>query len=462
MSAKEKSTFSHFFKEDAFTKELIKDASKKQVEEAGTIKKDAIPEILISKDVSEDESTSYWQSLRAFFRNGNNSEGLSDTLSPVILAPLYTKSLVGSEFPLWLADEKFTGDGDFCLSLREIISQSLKDIESVEEVNLLNENIERILHIANTQLQDKQPQLFQPAIKNILNALEKELEVTGDEADKFKNNLQNLISSLPDSGVLLPYSNNTSFQLLEGAMVATLGQPREKLKQDTAHLASQLNDLLRVELDNNPKKKSDNSKESFGFADSMVNFDEISSMSPHGGSVSMAKDKVKRITAAVKILDDTATLLSQQGFVYVDELLYKNTNFDWQNLFDHVKVEAYKKGIGCDTVSDAFEQNVNKWTKLFVAKRIAELEIANNYQADIHDDYFAHFNWQNFSTEELNSCPHFILIADDIHLFDTEFSKLSTIFTNNIPIKIIAVSKDHYGGTKDAVGLHTQTELGAP
>ena len=154
MSAKEKSTFSHFFKEDAFTKELIKDASKKQVEEAGTIKKDAIPEILISKDVSEDESTSYWQSLRAFFRNGNNSEGLSDTLSPVILAPLYTKSLVGSEFPLWLADEKFTGDGDFCLSLREIISQSLKDIESVEEVNLLNENIERILHIANTQLQD--------------------------------------------------------------------------------------------------------------------------------------------------------------------------------------------------------------------------------------------------------------------------------------------------------------------
>ena len=81
MSAKEKSTFSHFFKEDAFTKELIEDVSKKQVDEAGIIKKDRIPEILISKDVSEDESTSYWQSLRAFFRNGNSSESLSDNLS---------------------------------------------------------------------------------------------------------------------------------------------------------------------------------------------------------------------------------------------------------------------------------------------------------------------------------------------------------------------------------------------
>ena len=69
--------------------------------------------------------------------------------------------------------------------------------------------------------------------------------------------------------------------------------------------------------------------------------------------------------------------------------------------------------------------------------------------------------WENFSSDELNSCPHFILIADDVHLFDTEFSKLSSLFANNIPVKIIAVSKDHFSGTKDSVGLHTHTELGA-
>lgn len=461
MSAKEKSTFSHFFKEDAFTKELIKDVPRKRVEEGGLIKKAIIPEILVSKDVSEDESNAFWQSLRAFFRNGNNAERLSDDLSPVILAPLYTKSLVGSDFPLWVADENFTGEGELCLSLKELISQRIKDIGSAQETNLLSENIERILHIAYTQLHDKQAQLFQPAINNIFSELEKELAITGDEADNFKKDLQNLVQSLPDNGVLLPYSNNTSFQLLEAAMVATLGQPREKLERDITHLTSQLNDLLRVEEDKNPKKKSPNSSDSFGFAKSMVNFDEISSMSPHGGSVSMGKDRVKRIKSSVKVLEDSKTMLNQHGFVFVDELLYKNKNIDWQNLFAHTKVESYKNGQGCDTVGDQFNQNINKWTKLFVAKRIAELEISNNYQADIHNDYFAHFSWQNFSTDELNSCPQFVLIADDVQLFDTEFAKLSALFSNNIPVKIVVVSQNHYGGAKDAVGLHTQTELGA-
>ena len=55
MSAKEKSTFSHFFKEDAFTKELIKDGPKKQRQEAGLIKKEIVPEILVSKDVFQNE-----------------------------------------------------------------------------------------------------------------------------------------------------------------------------------------------------------------------------------------------------------------------------------------------------------------------------------------------------------------------------------------------------------------------
>ena len=463
MSAKEKSTFSHFFKEDAFTKELIKETSNKQLsDEVGVIKKQIIPEIVAAKEASEDESTAHWQKLRAFFRNSNNSEGLSDNLSPVILSPLYTKAMVGTDFPVWVAAENFTGNGDFCLSLKEILVRSLQEIGSEEEAHILNENVERILHKTNTQLQDKQPQLFQSTISKILNELEKELDVTGNEADSFKGNLKKLAEVLPKDGALLPYSNNTSFQILEAAMTATLSGPREKLKREISGLTSQLNDLLRVEKDNNPSKKDSNiSKDSFDFANSMVNFDEISSMSPHGGSESMGEDRTKRISASLKVLESADTLLGQQGFVFLDELLLKNKNIDWQNFFINNKVEAYKKGKGCDAVEAEFKMGIAKWTKLFVAKRTAELEINNNFQVAIHNDYFEHFKWENLLADELNSCPHYILIADDVQLFDTEFSKLASLFSSNIPVKIVAVSKDHYGGAKDAVGLHTQTELGA-
>ena len=463
MSAKEKSTFSHFFKEDVFTKEIIKDAPDKHLSnEIGAIKKEVFPKIDLSEKGSEDESRAYWQKLRAFFRSGNNTDGIGEDFTPVMLSPLYTKAMVGAEFPVWVADVDFSGDGDFCISLKNLLTRSLEEVGSEKEAHILYENIEQILHIANTQLQDKKPQLFNSAIDNILDELEKDLDVTGDEAESFKSNLAKLKKSLPDNGALLPYSNNTSFQILEASMAATLGQPREKLKNEIDHLASQLNDLLRVEEDNNPiSKTSDPSKDSYGFATSMVNFDEIASMSPHGGSESMGKERIERITASLKVLEGADSLLSEQAFVFVDELLQKNKGIDWQNLFANAKIESYKEAKGCDSIGSQFEKSMAQWTKLFVAKRIAELEIDNIFQPGVHDDYFEHFMWENFSSDELNSCPHFILIADDVHLFDTEFSKLSHLIANNIPVKIIAVSNDHFCGTKDAVGLHTHTELGA-
>jgi ferredoxin len=462
MSATEKNTFSHFFKEDDFTNKLINDPSGQKILAAEEIiKKEIFPEITLSGEVSEEESTAYWQKLRVFFRNNNNSKGLADDLTPVILSPLYTRGMIGTDFPVWVADENFAGNGDFCLSLKELLKQTFAEI-GLEEAPLLYDSIERILHLTNTLLKDEKPQLFKPIINSVLSELQKELAVKGDEAETLNHNIEYFTKALPDNGALLPYSSNASWQILAAAMVATLNPTREKLKQEISHLTSQLNDLLRVEEDNNPQKKtSDNSKGSYDFANSMVNFSELSSMSPQGGSEHMSEARFKRITASVKVLEDAETLISQQGYVFVDELLHKDKNIDWQNLFAHNKIESYKNGKGCDAIATEFKQSIAKWTKLFVAKRIAELEVNHNFQADIHDDYFEHFNWENFSVDELNSCPHFILIADGVQLFDTEFSKLSTLFSQNIPVKIIAVSKDHFGGAKDAVGLHIQTELGA-
>ncbi len=134
---------------------------------------------------------------------------------------------------------------------------------------------------------------------------------------------------------------------------------------------------------------------------------------------------------------------------------------------EHAEVEVFQKGTGCDAIRSTFEQQISICTKFFIAKRIGELELENKYQPDIHDEYFKHFNWQSFSADELNNCPYFILIADDIQLFDEEFSKLSTMLSDNIPVKIVAVKRDDFvdynqnGSKKEVSGLHTHAELGA-
>lgn len=147
------------------------------------------------------------------------------------MSPLYTDTMVGTDFPVWIASENFEGKGELCLSLKEILTRCLNQIAPEEsDAYILKENIDRIVHIANKQFENKKPQFFQVAIIQILTKLEKQLDVSGDALESFNKSLDDLIKALPKNGVLLPYSNNTSFQILEAAMVATLGSGEKNLK----------------------------------------------------------------------------------------------------------------------------------------------------------------------------------------------------------------------------------------
>jgi len=460
MPTKEKSTFSHFFKDDAeIIQNIIEGTNGKQIiDKLGTATKEILPIINSPKTNSENEVSAQWKAIRSFFRSGKNTEGLSDHLTSVITSPLYTNKLVGSDFPVWVADEKYEGQGELCLSLKDVITNCLYEIAPEEsDAHILKANINRIVNIANDQLSDS-PQLFQSSIIKILDELEKQLDVTGDEVSNFNSSLKNLKKSLPTCGALLPYTINTSFQLLEAVMINTLNQSRKKLAYDISQLKCRLNDLLRVDREKNPNAQSaEKTKDSLGFADSMFNFDKLTTMVPNAGAESMGEERVNRITAVVKDLEAGETILSQKGFLFVDEKLHNNKNIDWKNLFGTTTIEAYKKGAGCSSATSAFNKNIASWEKLFVAVRVGTLEVNSDYHTDVHDDFFTHFGWENFSTSELKNCPHFIMIADDVQLFETELSQLSAMLSKNIPAKVIAVKRNNLSGTD----LHAQTELGA-
>lgn len=237
------------------------------------------------------------------------------------------------------------------------------------------------------------------------------------------------------------------------------GQARKTLKYNVKQLTCKLKDLLRVEREKRPEKNTDKLKDSLEFVNTMMKFNELLSIMPEAGSESMGEERVQRITAIVNDLEEAETIFNQQGFLFVDELTLGNKNLDWENLFENSKVEAYKVGNGCDAVGSSFTQNIEAWTKLFVAMRIGELELNNSYQAAIHNDFFEHFTWRNFSKEELINCPNFILIADDSQLFNTELNNLSSLLSDNIPVKIIAVKRDNFGAIDDSKKIHTHTEL---
>lgn len=466
MPKKEKNLFNHFFKEDAKpVQDIINGGINEQPSnEVEFAKKEECPRLSSPKEIGEEEFSAQWQKLRSFFRNGNNLSGLPADLSPAILASFQSKTIVGTDFPVWVA-----GENASCLSLKEIVTTSLNEIGPGEnDAPVLKRNAERILHIANNLLADKNPQLFQPAIDQILDQLEQQIKVSGDEAQVFKRNIKNLKKALPGFGTLLPYSINISFQILEAAMVATLEPVRKTFLQEIKKLKSNLKDLLRIDQEKDPDRKDpDMLQDSLSFVDSMVKFDELSSLLPGAGSERLGQERAQRITTVVRDLEEAETMLNRQGYLFIDELLNKNNKIDWGNLFGNAEVEIYQKGKGCDSVASTFNRHITTFSKIFAAKRIGELELENKYQPGIHDEYFKHFDWQSFTTNELNICPYFILIVDDIQLFDEEFSKLSTMLSNNIPVKVLALKRDNYVDhdqhklEKKVSELHTKAELGA-
>jgi len=471
MSKKDKSTFGHFFKEDEKAVQEIFNGQTDQQSNVtvGAVKKEEFPKVSSADKANEDEFNAFWLRLRSFFRTAHNPQGLTDDLSPVIMAPLYTQTTVGSDFPVWVSGSQNVYKSASCLSLNEMLVQAFDDIAPGEkDALILKKSLERILHLANDQFADTKPRLFLSVITQALDTLATELDVKGEEGKTFGNDLESLKNALPPDGFLLPYSINTSFQILEAASHITLARTRDQLTVEIEEIKSKLEDLLRIEENKNLDKAPEEGKKvTANFMDSIVNFDEISSMAPDSATVSLGEERLQRIKVVVKELEKGQTTLKQLGFIFIDKNLNENNSIDWSDLFENLNIEVYKKGGGVDAIHACFNKNISDWTRLYAAKRIGEFEINNNYLPEIHDDYFEHFDWTNFSTEELSTCPHFILIAEEHALFESELSQLSSLLSDNIPVKIVSVKsaqaiKDS-GSLSDsnAPGLHANVGMGA-
>ena len=465
MSAKEKSTFSQFFKEDAeVVQDIIYGQNGEQISaKVGTANKPVIPRIPKATTASEGEIIEHWKKLRSFFRNDMNEDGMLEGLKPIHMAPLYEKIVIGTDFPVWIADANYDGKGEYCLSLKEVIESRLPVLGHEEkDGRIVKDNIDRIVHIANKLLFNHREQDFRQILDKALKELEDQLDISGSDLKKFQKDLRKLSDHLPDNGVLIPYSSHTVFDIMEAAMFASHDERRKELKANIKHLKNKLKDLLRADEDKNPlKQQAKDMQDSLDFADNMVDFNELSSILPESGSISLGEERLIRIKKVIADLESAKPILDQQAFMAIGEYLEKRKNIAWNNLFPNIETVIYKKGTGSKTITRLFKKHIKSWTNLFIALRSGDLELENAYQADVHDDYFSHFTWRNLSIEELDNCPYFMLVADDIELFESEFNKLSITLDKNIPIKIVAVKSDNSRTEDEIVDLHTQAELGS-
>ncbi|MDR2239830.1 MAG: 2-oxoacid:acceptor oxidoreductase family protein [Zoogloeaceae bacterium] len=94
-----------------------------------------------------------------------------------------------------------------------------------------------------------------------------------------------------------------------------------------------------------------------------------------------------------------------------------------------------------------FEGHMAKMAEGFKAVRMAELELAGEYSAEKHEDFFRRFDWQQFSGEEWLLCPPVVSLGGDGAMYDIGFQNLSRALMSGMPIKVLVVDTQVYSNT---------------
>jgi pyruvate-ferredoxin/flavodoxin oxidoreductase len=112
--------------------------------------------------------------------------------------------------------------------------------------------------------------------------------------------------------------------------------------------------------------------------------------------------------------------------------------FPWAN---HLFQDSTSMAMGI------FEGHMAKMAEGFKAIRTAELELAGEYDAREHDEFFTYFNWSGFTDEEWELCPPVVAVGGDGAMYDIGFQNLSRMMASGKPIKVLVVDTQVYSNT---------------
>ena len=124
--------------------------------------------------------------------------------------------------------------------------------------------------------------------------------------------------------------------------------------------------------------------------------------------------------------------------VYASTFPYNCYNDPWVNsLFQDAQplAKGIFEGIAAQTVADVR------------AQRLARLELADAYDATIHDPQLRMLSWEQFSVAELALLPTVITVGGDGATYDIGFGALSRILVSGTPIKVLVLNTGSYSNT---------------
>ncbi len=347
---------------------------------------------------------------------------------PALLHPYRDSSSIRYAYPLYLAPTDASVDGPLAVPLSTLLAQSLEAIAPGEDsARILKDNLAWLEHHLRNALTGPDPVDALPQFVAAADALQEHLDLREDAREKLAADLEALQGAIAPSGRLLAYGPDAALHLFVHAVRERNARLHAELRHEVDDMARCLDALLEVEA----AKEGSRDGNGVDAAARHLDAGKLSNLleTRARGSVAMPPERRSRIEKALAVLkawDHEPTLVRLVGKV-------ANPSFAAQP-----DVDVIDSDDPCVVAGDAFVRDATRFAGLFAALRLARLEVDDNYDPAVHDSWFAEFDWQSFSDDELRYVTRIVALAPADFLAGDGLPSLSHLLGSRKPVHVIS------------------------
>ena len=254
-------------------------------------------------------------------------------------------------------------------------------------------------------------------------ALAAHLALPGDSGATLREGLGQLVAAVPEGARLLAYGPDADLTLLLHVVHGSHAQRRAGWRDELGTLARGLQNL--VEADQGLSRTPEHLAASVG--DCGSDYLDTSAlgqlMGERRGSRGLGPARLARVEAALstlrKALDEPAPAA----------LVLARTDLGG------VATACERP---CAEAVFAFERLADEHAVLARAVRTAKLELAGDYDPELHDAALAELTWEAFELDELRQVPTVVVVEDADDVVGPELPALLTLVHVGLPVQVLA------------------------
>ncbi len=357
---------------------------------------------------------------------GTATVPLQGAVLPALLNAYRDASAIRYCYPLYLAPPGATTE--IATPLSEHLAESLDAFAAgKDEARILRDNLPWLERELRRNLAETCPVDAAARFAEAGRALQSHLGLAGDNRERLEADLETLGSHFASGSQLLAYGPNVALHLMLHA-IRHRESRHEAFRRRIEKQIHGLQALLDVE-----KAKSGDTAAGNSVGKGLKYFDTgaLSGMleSRAQGSVEMPAIRRGRIETALETLRNRADETVRVRFVgQLDD--------DWFGRQE--QIDLVLSDDPCADAAGVFEQDAARYAEVFAASRIASLEIDGRYNAAVHDSWFAGFDWQAFSDEEMQLVTDVVALVSADHLAGVGLPSFSRLLGSRMPVHVLS------------------------